>query len=339
MPRSPAKARAPRPTTRAAAPPAEAARAETAPHDAFPLKTVARLTGLSPDIIRAWERRYAVVSPVRGPRGARLYSGADVSRLRLLGTLVARGRSIGDVAALGPEALGALVQGEAAARVTTVAGTSGEDPIAQVLAALGRFDSAAVDRLLGESLFALGASAFVSRIGAPLLERIGEQWEKGELSVAEEHIASATIRSLFGGLIRMQLPGRPPSFLLAAPSGERHELGLSMVALQCLHAGLAVAYAGVDLPAEEIVAAARRSNVPVVGLSLVSGTNRPTAVEQVRRVEAELPPRVEIWLGGRDAAAVAQELGNSRAIVLQSIPSVEGEIARIARHLHGTVGK
>src|SRR5512135_256513 len=76
-----------------------------AAHDAFPLRTVTAMTGLTPDLIRAWEKRYAVVAPIRGARGARLYTAADIAHLRLLGRVVAAGRSIGDVAGMSPAKL------------------------------------------------------------------------------------------------------------------------------------------------------------------------------------------------------------------------------------------
>src|SRR5512143_1122569 len=76
------------------------AAAKKVPHEAYPLRTVSATTGLSPDLIRAWERRYGVVSPRRGARGARLYSSADVAHLRLLARVVGAGRAIGDVAGL-----------------------------------------------------------------------------------------------------------------------------------------------------------------------------------------------------------------------------------------------
>jgi DNA-binding transcriptional MerR regulator/methylmalonyl-CoA mutase cobalamin-binding subunit len=300
----------------------------------YPLKTVSRLTGLSPDVIRAWERRYSVVSPMRGPRGARLYSNDDVARLRLLGNLVTNGRSIGDVASLEPDALRSLAEDEN--QPEAPAGTDGARRIGQILEALRSFDAMAVERLLGESLFALGARRFVTEVGAPLLERIGELWEAGELSVAEEHIASTTIRSMFGALVRMQMPSRAPSVLLTAPSGERHELGLSMVTLLCLQGGLGVACAGPDLPADEVVTAARRSGVSVLGLSLISSDNRAHAVEEIGRIESGLPRDVEIWLGGRDAAEVASRMPGSRALLLQTIPAIEREIARVALREHAT---
>jgi len=155
-------------------------------HEAYPMKTVAQLTGLSPDVIRAWERRHAVISPVRGPRGARLYSGADIAHLRLLAHLVARGRAIGDIAGMKPEVLREIVQKASPAHgesTTSALGTE-EEVLDRVLSALNAFDSAEVERLLGESLMALGARQFVSRIGVPLLESIGERWRVGELSVA-----------------------------------------------------------------------------------------------------------------------------------------------------------
>ena len=305
-----------------------------APHEAYPVKTVARLTGLTPDLIRAWERRYAVVAPIRGARGARLYTSADVAHLRLLAGLVARGRAIGDIAGMDPDALRRIAQEELPASGDTLPPpiTDDEAVLARVLAALNRFDAGEVERLLGESLLALGVREFVSRIGVPLLETIGERWRTGELSVAEEHLVSAMLRSLFGGLIRLRAPQGAPAILLASPSGERHELGLSVVALLSLQAGVPVAYAGVDLPADEVVAAARKLAVPAVGLSVVSSENRRTAVEQIRRIEAGLPPDVEIWLGGRDAAEVNGKLGHSRALVLQRVADIDAEIQRLAEH-------
>jgi MerR family transcriptional regulator, light-induced transcriptional regulator len=300
-------------------------------HEAYPVKTVARMTGLTPDVIRAWERRYGVVAPKRGPRGARLYSGADVAHLRLLAILVGRGRAIGDVAAMEPDLLQRLAYETAAEKV--VPSRRDEERINQIVTALGDYDAVEVERLLGESLMMLGVSQFLERIGAPLLVRIGDLWHSGDLSVAEEHVASSTIRNLFGGLIRLHMPRRSASLLLTSPAGERHEHGLSIVSLLCQQAGLAVAYAGVDLPSDEILVAARKARVAVVGLSVVSSENRARAVAEIGRVEAGLPAEVELWVGGRDAAEVTRALGKTRALVLQTQPAIEAEIARVAaRH-------
>ena len=302
------------------------------PHDAYPIRTVARLTGLSPDLIRVWEHRYGVVKPLRGPRRARLYTREDVAHLRLLATLVANGRSIGDVARLDHETLRALASeamppplGAAEAEPT---GEPGE-VVERVLAALGRFDTRQMERLLGEALIAMGAAAFVRKVAGPLLDEVGARWSAKRLSVAEEHLVSGTLRGLLDTVSRLHNGGKAPAVLLAAPSGERHEFGLLIVELLFQEEGLAVARPGTDLPDVEILKAAREMGVRVVGLSLVNGENRERAIEQVKRIARDLRPEVELWLGGRDATAVARALRGTRTIVLDRLDDVEANIRRL----------
>src|SRR5512135_1346708 len=116
----------------------------------YPIATVARLTGLSLDTIRAWERRYAAVTPDRGARG-RVYTEAQVQRLRTLAALVEQGHPIGDVANLPDARLEALLRGTLDAERPTPRTSPATDapPIARVLAAVERFDYAAADREVG----------------------------------------------------------------------------------------------------------------------------------------------------------------------------------------------
>jgi len=309
-----------------AAPPAEAPAAE-----GLPLRTVSRLTGLSADVIRAWEKRYAVVAPGRGPRGARLYSAADVGQLRLLRRVVGGGRAIGDVARLTRRQLEALVQ---SARLPSerAAMEAGEGVLARALAALERFAVSELDAVLGHALAALGTRAFVEQVACPLLAEIGQRWSDGRVSVAEEHLLSSQLRSLLIGVLRTRGAGQAPTVLLATPPGERHEFGLLLVALLIADAGLNLCYLGADLPAAEVAAAARRVGAAAVGLGVVNGDNRRAAIAAVRRVERGLPARTELWLGGREAAAVASHLAASRAVVLDHLAAVEGELARLRAH-------
>jgi MerR family transcriptional regulator, light-induced transcriptional regulator len=291
----------------------------------------ARLTGVSADLIRAWERRYAVVSPVRGPRGARLYTAEDVRRLRVLGRLVGTGRRIGDLARLPTRELEALAT---TAAPDTVA--DGDRELDRVLAALARFDADAVARELGEALIALGAGAFVHQVATPLLAEAGARWEAGRLSVAEEHLLSAVLRDLLGALVHGRpRPADAPRIVLAAPSGERHELGLVMVALLARDAGVSVCFLGVDLAGEEIARAAARSDAAVVGLALVHGGNRERAAGAVRHLARALPRTTELWLGGRDAGETSRLVPRARALVLDGLDRVEPELRRVAGYAGG----
>jgi DNA-binding transcriptional MerR regulator/methylmalonyl-CoA mutase cobalamin-binding subunit len=302
-------------------------------HEALPLRTVSRLTGLSADIIRAWERRYAVVAPTRGPRGARLYSGADVAHLRLLREVVGSGRAIGDVARLTPAELTAL----AAPLATTPTrsqqgGDVASDVVARMVDTLARFDEPALDRLLGEALMAFGTREFIRQVAKPLLEEVGAHWSDGRLSISDEHLLSALLRNLLTGVMRTRGQRAGASVLLTTPHGERHELGLLLAGLMVADAGLRLYYLGTDLPAAEIVSAAQRSRAAVVGLGVVNGDNQSTAVEEVRQLSLMLPPAVELWLGGREAAGVGSRLGKSRVVVLDEIDALERELARVGAH-------
>jgi methanogenic corrinoid protein MtbC1 len=308
------------------------------PHDAYPVRTVARLTGLSPDLIRAWEKRYGVVAPVRGPRGARLYRADEVAHLRLLAALVSRGRAIGDIARLDRASLQAMVaETETSAAVGKAAAASGagEQVIANALEALARFDELELERLLGEALVGMGSATFLRQVAIPFLEIIGSRWSEGRLSIAEEHLVSGMLRSLFSSLNRVRPQQRTTAILLATPSGERHELGLMIVALMFLEAGLGVCYLGADSPAEEIARAAASTAVLAVGLSVVHRRNRERSVQELKRLERSLSKDVELWLGGADASAVASALGRSRALVVQRPEDVEAQIRRL-RELSAT---
>jgi MerR family transcriptional regulator, light-induced transcriptional regulator len=297
------------------------------PHDAFPLRTVSALTGLSPDLIRAWEKRYGVVAPIRGARGARLYTAADIDHLRLLARVVGAGRAIGDVARLS--------RGELE-RLTGATGSpepsAPQDRIVdQVIERLDSFDHATVASLLGDALVGLGCRTFVHEVAAPLLHEVGARWGRGELSIANEHLLSGMLRNLLASLIHSRRRSGLRTAVLATPAGERHEFGILLVALLALDAGLNVAYVGTDVPAGEIVAAVRRTNAILLGLSLVSDANRSSAVRELRMIERTLPGDAELWLGGRDAEAVAARLKQFRGVVVGALSQAETDLVRLGR--------
>lgn len=298
-------------------------------HDALPLRTVSRLTGLSADVIRAWERRYGVVSPTRGPRGARLYSADDVAQLRLLRRAVSSGRAIGDVARLSRGALESLVRVPEARAARPAPATHGNEILAHAVSTLERFDWAALDRCIGDALVGLGARDFVDQFAAPLMTDVGQRWSDGRLSVADEHLVSGLMHNVLAGVLRSRGRSGHPTVLLATASGERHELGLLMAGLVVVEGGCGMCYLGADLPAAEVVAAARRSQAAAVGLGVANGDGLEATVAELRRVERDLPTTTELWIGGRQAADAAALLGSSRVVVIDQMPVLEHETARL----------
>lgn len=302
------------------------------PHDTLPIRTVASMTGLTPDLIRAWEKRYSVVKPERGARGARLYSAADVARLRLLARAVRDGRAIGDVAALTTQELRKLL---AVAEIDTAAAfephsvPAAEQVVSRAIDRVADYDTAGVACLLADTLLVLGAGPFAHKIAVPLMHRLGELWSQRKLSIAHEHVLTAALRNLLGGLLLNRArAGR--QLLLATPAGEQHEMGLLLVALLACEAGVGVSYLGAGLPAAEIVAAARRLRPGAVGLSLVTARNRRRAVAVVRKLNAALDGHVEMWLGGADAPNVADRIRSFRGVVFSDLQTTAAALAPLA---------
>jgi DNA-binding transcriptional MerR regulator len=267
----------------------------------YPIKAVARLTGLSPDTIRAWERRYAAISPGRSEGGQRLYSGEEVARLGLLRRAVGSGQAIGRIAGLSDEALRALA-GDVDVPIVPDTG-----PAERVFAAIKRFDQAEAERELQRASSLLSPRRVVYEVALPLMDAIGQGWVAGSLGIAQEHLASGLLRGLLGALLRIAepRPGLPP-LLLATPPGELHELGLLCVGLVAAARGVPVCYLGPQVPAEDLAAAAKASGARVVGIGIAIAADTDVLLDEIRRLAIALPAGRAIWLGGRGGALLAK---------------------------------
>jgi DNA-binding transcriptional MerR regulator/methylmalonyl-CoA mutase cobalamin-binding subunit len=261
----------------------------------YSLGAVARMLGVTPHLLRAWERRYGAVRPARTPGGTRRYSEADVRRLRLLRAGIGHGHPIGEIAALPLTELERRFGALAGARAT---------PSEALWEAVARVDGAEIERLLGLQLGALGPRVFVHEVALPLLRTVGERWRSGEVCVAAEHAASAALRSLLGAALRQRREGEGPRLVFATPPGERHELGLLAAAVCAQERGARATYLGPDLPAEELARAAheQRAEAAVLALACTDGEAARRELAEARR---RLPPEVALWIGGAGSAALA----------------------------------
>ncbi len=300
------------------------ARKPSGPSPRYPIRAVARLTGLSLDTLRAWERRYRAVTPVRDERG-RLYSGADVKRLQLLAAAVALGHAIGRLAELTDAELEAKIAGPAAAR----AGHAAED-VSTLLGALRKFDAAGVERELDRLSLALKPRDLVHRVIFPFLKEVGDEVHAERLNIAQEHLLSAAVRNLLGAMVRMYSKNEVSRRLLfATPSGERHEFGVLAAAMLAAAGGLGVVYLGADVPARLVVDSAARSGVDVVVLGIIySGSTRELR-RQVDYIADHLPGRQELWVGGTLTPDLDRPLAGQQIVRLQDFDALERQLLRI----------
>lgn len=295
----------------------------------YPIRAVSKLTGLGIDTLRAWERRHNAVTPVRDDRG-RMYSDADVARLRLLRGAVEHGHSIGRLAGLSDAELrhiAATADASAVPAVETVGRTPSDT--APLAAALRKFNAAVIDREISRLAAILPPLELLRDVLMPVLVQVGDDWHAGRVGIAHEHLMSATMRNILGSFLRLYArPDVSTRLLFASPAGERHEIGTLGAALLAASSGLGVAYLGPDLPARDILESVRLSRAQVLVLGLTTTTAVQARDRDVRTVVRNLPKDVELWAGGRGAARHTAVI-SPRGLILPDYNAYQQELVRI----------
>jgi DNA-binding transcriptional MerR regulator len=251
---------------------------------------LSRRSGVSAELLRAWERRYGLLRPQRSTGGLRLYSSGDLDRVRTMQRHMDQGLAAREAAALVGQATA-----EAAPRR---AGAPLFDPArarAELGAALEAFDEPGAQAAFDSLLSLATLDTLLSDVVMPYLRDLGDRWERGELSVAQEHFASNVLRGRLLGLARGWGRGDGPRALLACPEGERHDLGLITFGLALRERGWRIDYLGPDTPLESLEEAARRTDPSVVVLSAV----RSEPLEQL----TALATRHRVAIAGTGAAS------------------------------------
>jgi methanogenic corrinoid protein MtbC1 len=134
-------------------------------------------------------------------------------------------------------------------------------------AALESFDEAYAQAVLDSLLSMTTLDIVLAEVVLPYLHELGERWERGEVSVAQEHFASAVLRGRLLGLARGWGRGFGPRALLACLPGEQHDLGLIAFGLALRARGWRIAYLGGDMPIESTSGAAHVVDPAFVVLS------------------------------------------------------------------------
>ena len=297
----------------------------------YPIRAASKLTGISADTLRAWERRYNAVTPQRDRRG-RLYTEADLERLRLLNAAVGRGHTIGRLADLSDEELRQLTSSagpDAPKHRTTV--SVGVNVLHQrVLAAVRSMDYAEAERELASLAAVLPPREIVHRVALPLLDDVGEDWHAGRLSIAQEHMTSSLLRNFIGGLIPLQRRASAVSkVLFATPSGEHHEFGILLSAMLAAGGGLDIVYLGADLPAEDILTATQKTAPQAVIMGFTGANGAASGLSDLRHVAETLPAQIELWMGGTRDPIFIDELRKTRALLIEDFLMLEQHLSRL----------
>lgn len=272
----------------------------------YPMRVVTRLTGLTADTIRVWERRYGAVRPERTEGNARRYSSDEIRRLTLLRDAVGRGHAIGEIGALPDDELEKLSSTRDDGAPTGAGHTGRWAAILDAyLEAIERYDMRRADEILTRAAVLTSPRELALEVVAPLLREVGERWADGALTVAQEHVVSGQCQSLLGTMLRASaLDAGAPRIVLAAPEGHEHDLGVLIAGVLAAGRGVVPVHLGANVPWSELMGAIRRSSAEVVLL----GVSRDLDEAELRKASTEirrLAERTEVWIGAPVGHAIA----------------------------------
>jgi DNA-binding transcriptional MerR regulator len=279
----------------------------TAQSDKLPMRTVAALTGVNPITLRAWERRYGLVRPLRTDKGHRLYTHEHVEQIRRVLALAERGVPIGRMrevlASERPRQPDAGVRGPWAIYVERMA------------AATTRFDEAELDRIYDEALSLQPIDRITSALLLPLLARLGERWKNMPGGIAEEHFFSTYLRSKVGARLQHRMRyAIGPRLMTACGPGEQHEIGLLLLALEAQSAGMRPVVLGADTPLPEIAHACRSSASDAIVLSM--SIEPPAGLIENELAALARDSRVPVFVGGATAVTHKHAISRAGAVAL-----------------------
>jgi methanogenic corrinoid protein MtbC1 len=291
----------------------------------YSIAAVANMTGISIDTLRAWERRYSIVTPARDRAGVRRYSERDVARLELARSAVALGHPIRVLAGHSNAKLRQLI---GAAKGRSADSGMREAVVGDIVAAVRRYDAGAAEDALNAAALLLPVPALVLEILVPLLQRIGALWEACDISVGHEHLASNLIRNLIGSIARLHGSRGGSPVLFATPSGEMHEFGIALAACLAAERGYRPYVLGANVPADEVARAARGVGPTVVVVGAVLCTDHDAVNEYIDRLGRRLPRHTALWAGGEGLVRAISERAPGRAEPIATLAEFARRIAR-----------
>lgn len=256
----------------------------------------ARRVGVAPELLRAWERRYGLLAPIRSSGGYRLYTEEDAERVGHMR------RGLGEGLSAAEAAQAALERGPPSNRLV-------EDTTARLLGAIERYDEPGAHALLDESLAAFGLESALRDVIIPALTQVGLRWENGTLEIGHEHFASNLIRGRLLSLARLWSRGGGPLAVLACAPGETHDITLLAFGLLLRSHGWRILFLGADTPIETLAQTAQTTRPALTVLTSFDAGRLETAATDLRRL-AQIAP---LALGGPGATqALCSELGVTR---------------------------
>jgi DNA-binding transcriptional MerR regulator/methylmalonyl-CoA mutase cobalamin-binding subunit len=291
---------------------------------------VAKLTGLSRDVIRVWERRFDLLKPTRGANRYRNYSDEDVALLRYLKQQLDAGESIGDLARVGREEL--INRLRAAAPRTTVVDNTFDRLLRELLSALEPLDRVMFEKRLNGAVAVVPFEEALHGILLPLQERVGHLWHSGRIDIAVEHYVTGQIKQkLYAAMNQLPVAEFGATVVVACPPGEEHDLAALAVAYRCRVRGCRVYYLGANVPVLSLSKLCREVAPDLTILSITIALPNPLATDLIQALIRDVAPVSKVLAGGRGAEAMRQHFADSPIELLETFGDLDEMLEQFTR--------
>lgn len=285
----------------------------------YTIGTVSKLTGVGAITLRAWERRYGLIEPIRKESGHRLFTRQHIDQINRITSLTQQGMRISQIR---PE----MLETEVGADVDQES-DSWSDSINSMMSAIIDFDEERLEELYNEALSLYPIGVVTRRLLTPLLVELGLRWASDRGSIAEEHFFAFYLRNKIGARYhhRVRSNTTGPRLLIAGLPGENHEIGLLLFALAAHEAGYRVLPLGANMPLHELAYVSNKKDCSAI---LLSGAIEPSS----RTLSRDLPKLVDqaampVLVGGLSSVYACDAINRAGAEALGR--DVEHGLARI----------
>ena len=275
----------------------------------YTIGTVSKLTGVGAITLRAWERRYGLIEPVRKASGHRLFTRRHIDQINRITALTQQGMRISQIR---PEM---LEVGDVADADTGTDSDQWKDYLNSMMAAIISFDEERLEDIYNEALSLYPIGMVTRKLLTPLLIELGLRWEGGEGGVAEEHFFAFYLRNKLGARYHHRGRGeRGQLILLAGLPREHHEIGLLLFALAAHESGYRVLPLGANMPMDELAALAAHKGCDAIVLSGAIEPTKEILRDDLPQLVATSP--VPVLIGGLSSVYACDAINRAGAEAL-----------------------
>jgi len=298
--------------------------------NAHRIHRVAKLTGLSRDVIRVWERRFEILKPTRGANRYRNYSDEDVALLRFLKEQLDAGGSIGELSKLGREEL--LTRARASAPQVSFVDNAFSRLLQELLSSLNPFNRVIFEKRLNGAVAVIPFEEALHGILLPLQEQVGQLWHDGHLDVAIEHYVTRQIQQkIFSAMNQLPVAEYGAKVVVACPPGEEHDIAAFAVAYRCRVRGCRVHCLGANVPLGSLAKLCEEVDPDLTIMSFPVALSEANAAELVQTLADEVRPASDLAVGGHGALAMRDLFMKYNITVLESFTDLDHRLDRLMR--------